>query len=131
MPLPPLESREQLTSMLDAFYGKVRADALIGPVFDEIARVSWEEHLPKIHSFWDTLLFGADSYQGRPFPPHLPLNLQVEHFHRWLALFFETVDERHSGFKAEEIKTRAYNIGQTFYSRIEALREGFGGAAGE
>jgi hemoglobin len=122
MALPPLETRAQLDLLLARFYERVRQDALIGPVFDQVAQVNWEEHLPKIGNFWEQLLFDGKSYRGRPFPPHVPLDLEAKHFERWLSLFFLTVDELHSGFKAEELKSRAYNIGRTFYSNLLALR---------
>jgi hemoglobin len=117
-----LENREQLEKMLDRFYARVRRDPLIGPVFNDVAKVNWEEHLPKIYNFWDTLLFGADNYRGRPFPPHMPLHLEKEHFERWLQLFFLTVDEEFQGIKAEEIKHRAYRIGQNFLGNLRQMR---------
>lgn len=118
-----LERREQLKEIVDHFYARVRQDPLIGPIFEERAKVDWEEHLPKIQRFWETLLFGAESYHGRPFPPHFQLNLGREHFERWLTLFFQTIDESHQGLKADELKFRALNIGQNFLARIEAARK--------
>lgn len=123
MARPPLETRAQLDSLLARFYERVRQDPLIGPVFNDVAKVNWEEHLPKIGDFWEQLLFEGKAYKGRPFPPHIPLSLEAKHFERWLSLFFPTVDELHSGFKAEELKSRAYNIGRTFYSNLLHLRE--------
>lgn len=117
----PLSNRNELEALLNQFYKKVRADQLIGPIFDDVAKVNWEIHLPKIYDFWDSLLFGASNYKGRPFPPHIPLNLKAEHFQRWLKLFFETVDENHQGLKADEIKVRALHIGRTFLSNIQAI----------
>ncbi len=117
-----LSSRQDIEEVVSKFYEKVRLDPLIGPVFNEQARVDWNSHLPKIYDFWDSLLFGKSSYMGRPFPPHMELNLKIEHFQRWLALFFETIDSHAEGAKAEEIKARALMIGENFYSRIEAIR---------
>jgi hemoglobin len=118
-----IAKREDLVVMLDAFYAKVRKDPLIGPVFNEVAQVNWETHLPKIYNFWDSLLFGADNYKGRPFPPHVSLGVDVDHFERWLRQFIETVDEHHAGLKADEIKSRAVNIGRNFLANLRALRE--------
>lgn len=117
-----LKNREDLIELLDAFYAKVRMDPLIGTVFNDLAKVNWEEHLPKIYNFWDTLLFGAENYRGRPFPPHLPLDLEAKHFQRWLHLFFETVDEKFAGLKADEIKSRAFMIGRNFLANIQAIQ---------
>lgn len=106
---------------MDRFYERVRQDALIGPIFNDVARVHWEEHLPKIQNFWADLLLGENSYRGRPFPPHLRLGLKVEHFERWLELFFFTVDENFEGQKADEVKMRALNIGRNFLANIKHL----------
>lgn len=125
---PALETRAQLETLVDRFYARVRQDPLIGPVFDEVAKVNWEEHLPKIVDFWEQLILDGRAYKGRPFPPHVPLGIEGKHFERWLMLFFLTVDELFEGFKAEEIKTRAYNIGRTFHANLEAIRGS--GAAG-
>jgi len=116
-----LSNRQDIILLVDQFYAKVRKDELIGPIFDEVAKVHWDEHLPKIYNFWESLLFGAGNYQGRPFPPHIPLKLKVEHFEKWLQLFFETVDENFAGAKAEEAKHRALNIGRNFLANIRHL----------
>ncbi len=120
-PKKNLENRADLEILLNQFYDRVKVDPLIGPVFIEIAQVHWEEHLPKIYNFWESLLFGADNYRGRPFPPHIPLNLKLEHFERWLTIFFTTTDELFEGQKAEEIKARALNIGRNFLANIKAI----------
>lgn len=122
MPPVRLESREQLVPMLDLFYARVREDELIGPIFNEVARVDWGPHVAKIYDFWDTLLFGKESYRGRPFPPHVPLGLRGEHFERWLRLFFQTVDETCEGPKADEIKARAYQIGRNFHNHLQMIQ---------
>lgn len=124
-----LESKEDLAVLLDDFYSRVRVDPLIGPVFNDVAKVHWETHIPKIYDFWEWLLFGGRNYKGRPFPPHIPLDLKAEHFQRWLELFFATVDEHFEGLKADEIKARAYNIGRTFLGNIEAIRASEDGPA--
>jgi hemoglobin len=36
---PLLQSREDVVQLVDSFYAKVRQDALIGPIFNEKARV--------------------------------------------------------------------------------------------
>ena len=48
MSKPLLQTGSQLEMMLDHFYARVREDALIGPIFNDIAKVDWEEHIPKI-----------------------------------------------------------------------------------
>ena len=117
----PIETREDIKVLVDGFYDKVRKDPLIGPIFNETAKVDWDEHLPKLYNFWSDLLLGEDSYRGRPFPPHIPLNLQLTHFERWLSLFVLTVDEHFIGLKAEEAKARAVRIARNFMINLNIL----------
>ena len=109
-----IESRKDIIQIVDSFYEKVRKDELIGPLFNDVAKVNWEEHLPKLYNFWEDLLLGTANYKGRPFPPHTLLNLRPEHFERWLYLFTTTVDEKFRGLKAEEMKIRAHRIAFNF-----------------
>lgn len=121
--LKPLETRADIELLVNEFYAKVRKDASIGPIFDDVAKVNWEEHLPKITNFWCDLILGENNYHGRPFPPHIPLNLKLEHFEKWLGLFIETVNEHFNGLKAEEIKNRALGIARNFLSNITYLEK--------
>jgi hemoglobin len=120
--LKPIESRSDIELLVNRFYAKVRKDSLIGPIFNDVAQVDWEEHLPKITNFWCDLMLHEDSYRGRPFPPHIPLNLQTAHFERWLSLFVETVDENFAGLKADEIKQRAFGIARNFMANLSHLQ---------
>lgn len=113
-----IESQEDLGLLVREFYGRVRQDHLIGPIFEKAIGSHWDEHLKKIENFWATLLLGTESYHGRPFPPHLPLGLEVSHFEKWLELFFRTTDDLFEGQKADEIKMRALNIGRNFLANI-------------
>lgn len=117
----PLETREDVKLLVDSFYAKVRADGYIGPIFTDVAKVDWDEHLPKLYNFWSDLLLGEDTYRGRPFPPHTKLNLERGHFEQWLRLFVETVDEHFVGLKANEAKERAYRIARNFMINLQLL----------
>lgn len=116
-----IENREDIQLLVDSFYQKVRKDTLIGPIFNDVAKVDWDEHLPKLYNFWSDLLLGEDSYRGRPFPPHMKLNLQPSHFERWLKLFIETVDEHFVGMKADEVKFRALRIARNFMANLSLV----------
>ena len=109
-----LQTRADVELMVNSFYAKVKVDPLIGPIFNDVAKVNWDEHMPKLYDFWEDLLLGSDHYRGRPFPPHMKLDLKPEHFRRWLELFLETVNEHFTGLKADEAKARALRIGRNF-----------------
>ena len=90
----PDKSEEQISDLVDTFYTKVRADSLIGPIFDEAIGDGWDEHLVKIKSFWASVMLGARSYKGNPMMTHLNLpKLSRGHFDRWLDLWRETAAE--------------------------------------
>lgn len=111
-------SREDVIKMVDTFYSLVRQNELIGPIFTERIQDNWPVHLEKMYNFWENILFGTNSYQGRPFPPHLTLSIGKEHFQTWLSLFHYTVDLLFEGENAEEAKKRAGTIAQIFLHKI-------------
>ncbi|MDQ8029490.1 MAG: group III truncated hemoglobin [Brevundimonas sp.] len=78
--------------LVEAFYARVRDDALIGPIFAERVE-DWAPHLAQMKLFWSSVALSTGVYQGRPMPKHLPLPIDATHFDRWLALFEETARE--------------------------------------
>ncbi|MEL7532409.1 MAG: group III truncated hemoglobin [Bacteroidota bacterium] len=108
--------------LVDNFYGKVRTDNLLGPIFESVVQGNWEPHLNKMYSFWQTVLTEDMTYRGTPFMPHMKLEVEQEHFERWVALFRETVDTHFEGVKAEEAKWRAQRMADMFWSKITFYR---------
>jgi hemoglobin len=53
-----------------AFYGQALEDPIIGFIFVDVAKLDLEAHVPRIASFWETILLGARSYSGGAFRPH-------------------------------------------------------------
>ena len=117
-----IENLNDIKKMVDLFYGKVRKDDLIGPIFNEKIQNHWAEHLTKLYSFWQSLLLGEQTYSGYPFPPHMQLPIDKEHFDRWLFLFTKTVDELFIGPTANEAKDRAYKIADIFQNKLNYIR---------
>lgn len=107
---------------MNTFYEKVRADDLIGPIFNGVIEERWPDHLEKMYRFWQTVLLQEHTYNGRPFPPHAQLPVDVSHFERWLSLFKSTVSENFEGPKADEAIWRAQKMAQMFHSKIEYFK---------
>lgn len=105
---------EDVKFLVDTFYKKVVKDDIIGYIFEEVQQVNWNSHLPKMYSFWHTVLFGVMSYKGNPMLKHFYVNknepLSPIHFKQWLKLWVETIDENFIGIKAELAKQRANNM---------------------
>lgn len=113
---------EDIKVLVDSFYGKVRNDILIGPIFEEKIQDRWPQHLSKMYTFWQTVLLGEHTYYGSPFPPHAGLPVEAEHFNRWLALFSQTLEEHFSGKTADEALWRANKMAEMFQYKLQAFR---------
>jgi hemoglobin len=109
-----IRNRKDIEKLVNAFYDTVKNDAVIGYLFTDVAKVNWEEHLPKMYNFWENILFFTANYEGNPMTRHKELHqkspMSKVHFQQWNAIFTQTVDKLFEGKKAEEIKNRALNI---------------------
>ena len=89
--------------------GKVRKDALLGPVFD--ARIAdWEPHLQRMCAFWSSVALMSGVYHGRPMEKHLPLPVDARHFDRRRALFENTAHEFCTPAAVEHFIERAHRV---------------------
>lgn len=119
---PDIEGRTEIERLVNAFYERVRSDELLGFIFDEVADVDWDSHLPKMYNFWETVLFRAGSYRGNPIAAHAKLlsrtSMAREQFNRWLELIRGTVDELFAGGNSDHIKNCAEDMANVICSRI-------------
>jgi hemoglobin len=122
--LHDIRNINDIKMLVDSFYTKIREDELLGPIFNERIADRWETHLQTMYQFWDNLLFGNNTYHGRPFPPHATMPIDLEHFERWLMIFASNIDEHFEGPKADEARFRATNIANVFYHKINTMRGG-------
>lgn len=113
---PPGLDEAAIVHIVDSFYHKVRADEVIGPVFEaRIEADRWPHHLNNMYDFWSSLLLGTGRYGGRPMPQHLAISeLEDRHFIRWLALFKDTVEALCEPPTAALFIDRAERIAQSF-----------------
>lgn len=109
---------------VNEFYDRVRADDLLGKIFNDRIGDHWQVHLEKMYGFWQSILFGERSYNGRPFPPHMGLPIGEDHFTRWVNLFEAVLNELFQGPVAEEAKLRAKTIAGIFLVKIQAIQSG-------
>jgi hemoglobin len=121
--LPDIERREDCERLVREFYARALADPIIGWIFVDVVRLDVEAHVPRIASFWETILLGARSYRGGAFAPHAALNAQVPlragQFERWLWLWSGTVDDLFAGERAELAKAHAQRVARAFSARLQ------------
>lgn len=121
--LPDITTLDDIRTLVDTFYGKVRQDKLLAPIFFGVIRDQWPVHLEKMYRFWQTVLLEEHTYFGSPFPPHSRLPITRDHFDAWLKLWHETVDSLFQGEKAAEARWRAGRMAVVFLSKL-ADRQG-------
>jgi len=121
-----LETREDIETLVNAFYDKVVKDETIGFFFSDIAKVNWAQHLPKMYSFWESVLFGQMTYKGNPMGVHFPINekqaMEQKHFNQWLAMWTSTVEEHFVGENADLAIYKAENIAKLMAFKMDLAR---------
>jgi hemoglobin len=122
-----------ISSLVERFYGKIRADALLGPIF--AGRIAdWELHLGRMKQFWRSVLHASGEFAGNPMVKHIAIpGLEERHFAHWLGLFYATLRELEPTDAATRlVAERARMIADSLLTGIETRRNGLAGArAGE
>ena len=114
--LPDVETDDDVRAVVHAFYRGIEADPVLGPYF---AGVDWEAHLPRMVSFWSSVVFQTGAYRGRPFAPHARLaGLERRHFARWTRRFRRTVEARYAGERATLMVARAEQVAGVFQVKL-------------
>jgi hemoglobin len=120
-----IETRADCERLVRTFYGRALNDPIIGFIFVDVAKLDLEAHVPRITSFWETILLGARSYGGGAFRPHAQIHVQVPlrraHFEQWLNLWKHTVDELFEGERAELAKAHAVRVAAAFHQRLQGI----------
>jgi hemoglobin len=95
-----------ISRLVECFYARVRADAMLGPIFENAIGGRWESHLGRIKAFWASVALNSGAYSGRPVPVHQSLEgVSARHFEHWLALFRQTLSETAPSAEAVEYFT--------------------------
>jgi hemoglobin len=111
-----LDDAVEIAEMVRRFYADVAQDDLLGPIFNDVARVDWSAHLPKLTAFWCRALLSQPGYEGNPYRQHALVHAKSpfdhRHFERWLELFEETVRLGWAGPRAEQALELAHRVAE-------------------
>lgn len=90
----PIIDEAQLERLIPHFYGLIRADPMLGPLFND-AISDWPSHLEKLVAFWSSVMLTTGRYKGNPMAAHLKHGARMtpEMFDRWLALWAQATAE--------------------------------------
>jgi hemoglobin len=113
-----------IAEVVDTFYGRIREDQLLGPIFADAIGSEWGPHLDKMKTFWSSVLLASRGYKGNPMIAHLQLpRLTRDHFERWLQLWRETVTALCSEEAASLFNPKAQMIGERLLHAITTYHE--------
>jgi hemoglobin len=81
-------TEENIRRLVDGFYARVRADSVLGPIFERAIPGDWQPHLDKMYAFWSSVMLTSGRYKGNPVAKHFAIpGMTPELFTRWLQLF--------------------------------------------
>jgi hemoglobin len=81
-----------IRDVVHAFYGKIRRDPALGPIFNRVVGDDWDHHLAKMCDFWSSVLLMTGRFKGAPMAAHAQIpEIRPTHFARWLHVFHQTV----------------------------------------
>jgi hemoglobin len=88
-------SEETIKQLIDSFYGRVRRDPGLGPVFAKaIVEDAWPAHLEKMYAFWSSVMLTSGRYKGNPVIVHRRIDgITPPMFGDWLDLFEATATD--------------------------------------
>jgi hemoglobin len=113
-------SEHNLKSVVDVFYNRVRADPMLGPVFNG-AISDWPDHLSKLQAFWSSVMLTTGRYKGRPLPAHIKHAnvINSASFTRWLEIWKVTTDEILPVTAASAMQEKAARIAESLSIGIQ------------
>ena len=109
-------SVESITQLVHGFYGDVRRDPLLGPVFDEALHGQWDAHLQRLVDFWSTGALGTRSFKGDVFGKHMALEgVTPAHFAAWVGLWQQHTSRLFAPEVARDLQVAAHGIARNLF----------------
>ena len=110
-------------TLVHAFYGEIRTDPALGPIFNRVIGGEWDAHLAKMCDFWSSVLLMTGRFKGAPMVAHARLpELRATHFARWLHLFRQAAERLCPTDAAALFVAKSEMIAQSLQLGIAAAR---------
>ncbi|MDE2384384.1 MAG: group III truncated hemoglobin [Alphaproteobacteria bacterium] len=121
---PPFEaiaSDREIGALVHDFYGRARADATLGPIFEKHVK-DWDRHFLLLADFWSSVLNTSGRYKGQPMIAHMRLpELEEHHFAHWLSMFETSAEATLNPKAAAVAKFKAARIAQSMRLGLRQL----------
>ena len=115
-------TEQMIHDLVHGFYGKIRADPALGPIFNRVVG-DWDEHLAKMCDFWSSVLLMTGRFKGTPMAAHARIpEIRPTHFARWLHVFQQTAAEMCPPQAAALFVAKSEMIAQSLQLGIAASR---------
>lgn len=103
-----------IAQLVAAFYGRIRDDAELGPIFNTAIH-DWPEHLAKLTDFWTSVMLGSGRYKGDPVAAHRQHGDRITPalFERWLGVWQRTTEDVMTADAAAALRIKAYRIAES------------------
>jgi len=114
-----------ISNLVENFYGTVRSDALLGPIFESHV-ADWTSHLARMKDFWASITLESGRFRGNPMLKHIAIGgLGGLHFDHWLVLWNRTLDEVIPNEEAAQVfREAAERIAGSLLTGIQIQRDG-------
>lgn len=107
---------QTITQLVHDFYGDVRRDPLLGPVFDKALDGRWDAHLQRLVDFWSTVALGTRSFKGDVFAKHMALEgVTPAHFAAWVGLWQRHTNDLFVPGVAQDLQVAAHGIARNLF----------------
>ena len=111
----------EIDRVVAAFYARVRAHHLLGPVFSGHI-TDWPGHEARIARFWKGAILFRPGYEGSPMMVHRRAgNVEAGHFPVWLGLFDDTLRRELDPLAAAAWSALAHRIGKGLRMGVEDI----------
>lgn len=111
---PDLDTRSEIHDLVVYFYREIVFDEFLDHVFEDVAQVDWNEHIPRLIDYWCGVLLRQPGYDGMVLAAHHEVHdleaFTAEHFETWFAMWVRCVNERWAGPMAERAKSHAAHM---------------------
>lgn len=123
MPMEDIIDRADIEKIVRQFYSIAMTNKDIGFFFTDVVALNLDLHMPVICDFWESILFGTGTYRGNPMIKHIELSrlhkIERRHFDSWLRLWKTTINQLHSGQKADEMILKSQTMAKLMLYKIE------------
>ena len=134
LPMPPSRPRvgpgveagvtePMIHDLVHGFYGDIRRDPALGPIFNRVVADDWDAHLAKMCDFWSSVLLMTGRFKGSPMVAHARIaEIRPTHFARWLHLFRQSAERLCPPAAAALFVAKSEMIAQSLQMGIAASR---------